>query len=643
MKTRTLLLCALTIFAPFAIQVHAADWPQWRGASGVNHAGAGASAPVEWTKDMGVAWRTAIPGLGNSSPTLVGDRIYLTAGDEEAETQSLLILDRENGELLDEIIVHKGNLPKELFPKNTHANSTVASDGQRVFAMFLNDEAPILTAFDLDGSQIWQQRVPGEARIHFEYGFGSSPVVIDDLVIVAAEFNRTESGIYAFNVETGQRVWHTPRPQQFSYSSPTLASVDGKQILLMCGNSTFSGYDVATGAPLWSREATTMATCGTMAWDQALKLGFACGGHPDAFVSAVDLQADHQVIWRHRVKCYEQSVLTVKGYVYAVADAGVVYCWRASDGKEMWKQRLRGNFSSSPILVGDNIYVANESGTTFVFEANPEEFVQLAKNRLGDRSIATLVPVDDRLYYRFSEDGQDFLAAIGPKRKTSESSTDLQREYSVLVATGGHDYDKPEFKSMLESLGNLTCDFVLTEEMQTMKSVDIAADYDAMVMMDMVRDKVDDQNKMQFVELARSGVGMVFLHFTLASRPYWDGYHSMIGGKFFLPKVEKDANLHSTYSTDMKVGVRVLNPAHPVTAGMVDFSITDAFYGNIAISPETTPLLASENSRTAATIGWTHRYRSSKVVFLMPGYTAKAYENENYRNLIRNAISYVAQ
>ena len=76
---------------------------------------------------------------------------------------------------------------------------------------------------------------------------------------------------------------------------------------------------------------------------------------------------------------------------------------------------------------------------------------------------------------------------------------------------------------------------------------------------------------------------MVFLHFTLASRPYWDGYHELIGGKFFLPPIEKDASLHSTYMTEMTVDVRVLNPAHPVTRRMKDFSITDAFYGNVFI------------------------------------------------------------
>ena len=620
----------------------AQDWPQWRGPAGVNHAAANATAPIKWDEQSGLAWTTELPGRGNSSPTIVGDRIYLTTGDETARTQSLLILDRATGVLLKQVVTHTGALPKDILPKNSHANATVASDGQRVFAMFLNDEAPILTAYDMEGDQLWQQRIPGDTRINFEYGFGSSPIIVDGLVIVATEFNLAGSGIYAFDAATGERAWHTPRTKQFSYSTPAVAVVAGEKLLLMCGNNSFAAYEASTGKEVWNREGTTMATCGTMAWDQTLGLGFACGGHPEKFVSAINLAGEHDVIWEHPVKCYEQSVLTVKGYVYAVSDVGVAYCWRGSDGEEMWRQRLRGNFSSSPIVVGNHIYVTNESGTTFVLEANHEECVQLAKNRLGDHAYATPAPVDGRLYHRFGKQGKEYLAAIGPKNETEKAASKTTKEVSILVVTGGHDYDKLEFRQLFESMAETQCEFVLTEQMQSMKSSAIADKYDALVMMDMVREKVADEAKQQFSDLSRAGVGMVFLHFTLASRPYWDEYHEMIGGKFYLPNVEANSQLHSTYSTDMTVKARVLNPAHPVTKTMKDFSITDAFYGNVAISPTTTPLLASCNHKTSASIAWTHTFRSSRIVYVMPGFTKQAYQNDGYKALVRNAIQFVA-
>ncbi len=388
------------------------NWGQWRGPAGNNHSDSNATAPRKWSDESGLAWKTAIPGRGHSSPTVVGERVYLTTGDEAAGTQSLLILSRKSGELLKTVVVHQGGLPKKLLPNNTHANSTVACDGERIFALFLND-APVLTALDLDGEKLWQERVCGPDPIHFEYGFGSSPILVDGLVIVAIEHHKKGSGIYALDPATGKQVWHAPRAMEHSYSTPGIARLDGANILLMCGNNSLAAYDAKTGKELWIREAPTLATCGTMVWDEHLGLAFASGGHPDQFTLAVNLRGEHDIAWQNNAKCYEQSLLTHHGFVYAVTDAGVAYCWKGSDGREMWKQRLSGKFSSSPLLVGDNIYVTNEAGETFVFEANSNKYVELSRNKLGDSGYATHVPLDGRLYYRFESDGQGYAAAIG--------------------------------------------------------------------------------------------------------------------------------------------------------------------------------------------------------------------------------------
>lgn len=391
----------------------AQDWAQWRGPTSDNHAPPSATAPLEWDEQTGIAWKTALPGRGNSSPTLVGDRIYLTTGDEEVGTQSLLILDRATGELLDEVIAHEGGLPEGVYGKNSHANATVASDGERLYAMFLNDEAPTLTAFDLQGERLWRKRVCGPARLHFEYGFGSSPIVVDGRVVVAVEHHDAVSGVYAFDGATGELAWRTPRPNQFSYSTPAPAPAGEKRVLLMCGNDRIAAYDPQSGEGLWERESPTMATCGTMVWDAGLGLGFASGGHPKQFTLAVRLGGDHEIAWQNSVKCYEQSLLVVEGHVYAVSDRGVAYCWRGSDGEELWKRRLGGNFSSSPLLVGGVIYTTNEGGEMFAFEANPQRYVNLAKTRLGDTAYATPTPADGRLYHRYGKEGQEYLVAIG--------------------------------------------------------------------------------------------------------------------------------------------------------------------------------------------------------------------------------------
>jgi outer membrane protein assembly factor BamB len=135
-----------------------------------------------------------------------------------------------------------------------------------------------------------------------------------------------------------------------------------------------------------------------MVWDGDLV--FASGGYPKAETICVKGDGSKQVLWTNNQKCYEQSMLATGGYVYAVTDQGIAFCWRGSDGQEMWKQRLQGPVSSSPVLVGDTIYSTNEQGTTYVFKANPQRFEPIAQNQLEGEGFATMAVCGNRIYIR---------------------------------------------------------------------------------------------------------------------------------------------------------------------------------------------------------------------------------------------------
>ena len=160
-----------------------------------------------------------------------------------------------------------------------------------------------------------------------------------------------------------------------------------------------------------------MATCGTMVWDGDLV--FASGGYPKS--ETVCLRAsDGRLVWRNDQKCYEQSMLAVDGYVYAVTDRGIAYCWRATDGREMWSSRLQGGaVSSSPILANGNIYFGNERGTFYVFKAQPTSFELVARNQLGQEAFATPTICDSRIYIRAAANSgsgrQETLYCIGTR------------------------------------------------------------------------------------------------------------------------------------------------------------------------------------------------------------------------------------
>lgn len=391
------------------------DWPWWRGPSRNGIAAASASPPIEFGEQENVVWKTAIPGRGHSSPTIVGNRIFLTTADDAQQTQSVLALDRSTGKQLWRQEISRGGFPASIHSKNTHATPTIACDGERLFATFFHHETIQATALDLDGKQIWQITAGPFNPQRYEYGYAPSPVIYRGTVIIAAEHDGN-SFLAAFNRADGKEVWRTRRPANISYSPPSIAHVCGRDQLLISGADQVASYDPNSGKLLWSVKGTTAATCGTVVWDGDTV--FASGGYPGSETIAIRADGSGDVLWRNNQKCYEQSMLAADGHLYALTDNGVVYCWRASDGEEMWNKRLSPpGVSASPVLAGGHIYWANEKGTMFVFKPDPERFELVARNQLGTDSFASPAVSGNQLFLRvaFRTGGKrdEFLYCLG--------------------------------------------------------------------------------------------------------------------------------------------------------------------------------------------------------------------------------------
>ena len=396
----------------------ASDWPWWRGPQRNGHTHPSCKLPTKFSDTANVRWTAPLPSRGHSSPVIVGDSIYLTTADEEADTQSVLALDRATGKPRWAKQLSHGGFPARNHPKNTEATPTVACDGQRVIASFFHHEGIHVTALGLDGKPVWEQRVGVFNPKRYEYGYAPSPVLYRQTVIIAAEHDG-DSYMVALDRATGKEVWRTPRPASISFSTPSIAVVAGRDQLMMSGQQVVAAYDPASGKPLWQTEGTTYATCGTMVWSGDVAL--ASGGYPKAETIAVRADGSGQVLWKNPQKCYEQSMIVVaeKGedYLYALTDNGVAFCWRVSDGKEMWKERLRGPVSASPIVAGNNIYWANEAGTMYVFAADPSKFNLIAENRVGEESMASPAVSGNELFLRVAKgqgkERRESLVCIG--------------------------------------------------------------------------------------------------------------------------------------------------------------------------------------------------------------------------------------
>jgi outer membrane protein assembly factor BamB len=395
------------------------DWPWWRGPTRDGHAAAGANPPTTFSDTENVIWKTPVPGRGHSSPVLVGPNIYLTTADDDQQTQSVLAFDRASGKPLWQTQISSGGFPRT-HRNNTHATPTVACDGERLIVVFHHHDKLQVAALDFAGKLVWDKSLGEFHPRRYEYGYGPSPVIYRDTVIITAEYDG-DSHISAIDRRTGDVVWRTPRPNNMTFSSPSINVIgtgkDAVELLTITGFDKLWCFDPATGKPLWSTPGTTAATCGTTISDRGII--FASGGYPKSETIAVRATGEHEVLWRNNQQCYEQSMIAVDGYLYALTDNGIFFCFRGTDGKEMYRSRQRGPVSASPVLAGGNIYWANERGTHYVFKANPNELELVAENKLGDDSYASPAVCGDRLYLRVAnrtETGRkEYLYCIGKK------------------------------------------------------------------------------------------------------------------------------------------------------------------------------------------------------------------------------------
>lgn len=391
------------------------DWPWWRGPFR-NGTAVSPAAPTTFSATKNVLWKSPVPGRGHSSPIVVGDRVFLATADEQKQVQSILAYDRTTGRQLWKEDVNRGGFPQRNHPKNTEASSTIASDGERLFAAFYEHDEIGLIALSLEGKEIWKRSAGHYRPTKYEYGYAASPVLYGKTVIVIGEYDGN-SFLAAFDRATGQPVWRTPRPNNISFSTPVVAHVAGKDQLLISGAEKVASYNPSNGKLLWETPGTTFATCGTMVWEGDVV--YASGGYPKPETIAIRADGSGQVLWKNNQKCYEQSMLVHKGFVYGLTDNGVMYCWRGTDGQEMWKTRLKGPVSASPVGVGDVIYWANELGTMYVFHANPEKWDLIAENQLESESFASPAILGGEMFLRVASGNgparRETLYAIGQK------------------------------------------------------------------------------------------------------------------------------------------------------------------------------------------------------------------------------------
>jgi len=383
--------------ASLPVAIKATDWPWWRGPSQDGIASSDQQPPLKWSKDENIAWKTPIPGRGHGCATVVGNNVFIATADLDAQEQSILCLDRATGKVNWKTVVHTGGLIVEGNKKASLASSTPACDGQHIYINFLNNRAVHTTALSLDGKKVWQTKIT-DYTVH--QGYGSSPTVYKSLVLVSAD-NKAGGAFAGLDRETGAIKWKRDRPKFPNYASPIVHHIAGKDQLIFMGCDLLTSLSPLTGEVIWEHKGATTECVSSIVTDG--KHVFTSGGYPKNHIAAVIADGSGKITWENTTRVYVPSMIVKGEYLYAVTDGGVAMCWKAATGEEQWKGRLGGDFSGSPVLVGNHFYAMSEQGTGYIFKASPTEFELIAKNKLGDEVYATPTIVGGKIYLRIAE------------------------------------------------------------------------------------------------------------------------------------------------------------------------------------------------------------------------------------------------
>ena len=382
-------------------------WSRWRGPSGQGLV-EGTGYPDRWSATDNVVWRTNVPGSGNSSPIVWGDRIFLTSGRTGGRRLSILAFRRSDGELLWETDVAPGGR-EYVHPKNGPAAATPVTDGERVYASFGSRG---LVAVDFDGNRLWHAEV---GQIDNYHGPAGSPLLYRDRVIVYQD-QRGGGFVAAYDTRSGAQVWRTARGASVGWGTPVAIRVGDHDELIVSSQRTVNAYDPDTGAELWRCGGNNFEVIPTPVVEAGLVFCTSGRAGPTLAIrpgGSGDVTETHVAWTTSRGSPFVPSPLAHDGYLYTINDmASIVTCFRAATGEVLWQGRLgravREGFSASPILVDGKVFFTSDDGMTFVLRAGPE-FELLHTNDIGARTLASPALVDGHWYIRTVDE----LIAIG--------------------------------------------------------------------------------------------------------------------------------------------------------------------------------------------------------------------------------------
>jgi outer membrane protein assembly factor BamB len=429
MSSLSVSVLTLCVFLATVEKAHGKDepqnWTQWRGPLSTG-AAPDADPPVEWSETKNVRWKTALPGVGHSTPVVVGNRIFVTAAvpygkaltpkpdtapgahDNVLVTHHhksvVICVARDTGKILWERTVDQRRPHEGGHYTGSLASASPVTDGESVYAFFGSRG---LYCLDLDGKLRWKKDF-GKMSSKHAHGEGSSPVLHGDTVVVNWD-HEAQSFIVAFDKKDGAQRWRAPRDEVTSWATPIVFEHNGKPQLIVSGTTRVRSYDLASGKVNWE--------CGGLSHNVVASpvagdgMVFLASSYETRAMFAIrldgakgDITGSDHVVWTlRRSTPYVPSPLLYRGSLYFLRHyQGILSRVDAKTGKAPnAPTRLAGlrEIYASPVAAAGRVYVTGRAGTTVVVSHEDQPKI-LALNRLDDRFNASAVLVDGEILLR---------------------------------------------------------------------------------------------------------------------------------------------------------------------------------------------------------------------------------------------------
>lgn len=401
-------ILSVTVVILWTTCVFAENWPRFRGPTGQG-VSTETNLPTKWSATENIAWKASIPGLGWSSPIVWGDRVFLTTTRNGDTSCHVICIDRDTGKILwDKEVFQQVVRRRERL--NSGATPTPVTDGQLVYAVFCDGS---IIALDFDGNVAWVNR---EVQYYSRHGLGTSPILYQDLLILSIDHSTTDmtqerlgwqlpwdkSYILAVDKKTGKERWRGPRGMsRIAHSTPNIMTVDGKPQLVSAAGDVVQGHDPANGKLLWTVPSMGEPCVPAIVIGDDLVYSAPTGGAAIRAVRPGHAGREAKIVWEQTDQVpMLPSFIYSKPYLFTIKETGFAMCLNAETGQVIWRQRLNGRFSASPILAEGRLYLLGEDGVCTIIEAGPE-YKEIAKNTLGDvKCQASMVVSQGRLFIR---------------------------------------------------------------------------------------------------------------------------------------------------------------------------------------------------------------------------------------------------